>query len=197
MHNISDKFEFRPDRTNDYGVSCSWAFKKIPIDLLWKNAVSMLARSFLIESSSKLLVTRTSIKARTSLISDRIRLLTFELLALEWWTFYFRTWISLRRVGQSWSNFIRSITGGVERLHNVLRQIGSKLWCLHASSFIFYRIIIKVAGNQDKHKSSDEFDFRPDQTTHFWVTCPWMMNILLSNLNISEASWSILIKFYM
>ena len=32
-------------------------------------------------------------------------------------------------------------------------------WCLHASSFIFDRIIIKVAGNQDRHKSSDEFDF--------------------------------------
>ena len=48
----------------------------------------MLACSFLIESSSKLLVTRTGIKARTSLISGRIRLLTLELLALEWWKFY-------------------------------------------------------------------------------------------------------------
>ena len=48
----------------------------------------MLARSCLIESSSKLLVTRTGIKARTSLISGRIRLLTLELLALEWQKFY-------------------------------------------------------------------------------------------------------------
>ena len=48
----------------------------------------MLARSFLIESSSKLLVTRTGIKARTSLILGRIRLLTLELLALEWRKFY-------------------------------------------------------------------------------------------------------------
>ena len=48
----------------------------------------MLARSCLIESSSKLLVTRTGIKARMSSISGRIRLLTLELLALEWWTFY-------------------------------------------------------------------------------------------------------------
>ena len=48
----------------------------------------MLARSFLIESSSKLLVTRTGIKTRTSLISGRIRLLTSELLALEWQRFY-------------------------------------------------------------------------------------------------------------
>ena len=48
----------------------------------------MLARSFLIESSSKLLVTRTGIKAQTSLILGRIRLLTLELLALEWQKFY-------------------------------------------------------------------------------------------------------------
>ena len=34
-------------------------------------------------------------------------------------------------------------------------------WCLHASSFIFDQIVIKVAGNQDRHKSSDEFDFGP------------------------------------
>ena len=49
--------------------------------------------------------------------------------------------------------------------------------CLHGSSFIFDRIIIKVAGNQDRYKSSDEFDFGPDQTTHFGVTCPWMMKV--------------------
>ena len=31
--------------------------------------------------------------------------------------------------------------------------------CLLASSFIFDRIIIKVAGNQDRHKSLVEFNF--------------------------------------
>ena len=44
--------------------------------------------------------------------------------------------------------------------------------CLHASSFILDRIIIKVAGKQRRHKSLDEFDFGLDQTTHFGVTCP-------------------------
>ena len=44
----------------------------------------MLALSFLIESSSKLLVTRTGIRAQTSLILGQIRQLTLELLALEW-----------------------------------------------------------------------------------------------------------------
>ena len=66
--------------------------------------------------------------------------------------------------------------------------------CLHAGSFIFDWIIIKVAGNQDRHKSSDEFDFGPDQTTHFGVTCPWMTKILHFQTWISlrqvGQSWS-------
>ena len=70
MHKISDKFEFWPDRTTDYGVSCPWGLK----------------------------------------ISHRL------------------------------------IMGK---------------WCLHASSFGFDRIIIKVAGNQDRHKSSAECDLGP------------------------------------
>ena len=32
---------------------------------------------------------------------------------------------------------------------------------LQARSFIFDRIFIKLAGNQDKHKISDEFEFQP------------------------------------
>ena len=66
--------------------------------------------------------------------------------------------------------------------------------CLHASSFIFDRIIIKVAGNQDRHKSWHEFDVGPDQTTHFGVTCPWMTKILHFWTSISlrpvGQSWS-------
>ena len=53
----------------------------------------------------------------------------------------------------------------LERLKISRRLIMGKC-CLHASSFMFDRIIIKIAGNLDRHKSSDEFDFRPDQTTH-------------------------------
>ena len=40
----------------------------------------------------------------------------------------------------------------LERLKISHRLIMGK-WCLHASSFIFDRIVIKVAGNQDRHKS--------------------------------------------
>ena len=40
-------------------------------------------------------------------------------------------------------------------------------WCLHANLFIFYQIIIKIAGNQDRHKNLVDFEFGPNQTTHF------------------------------
>ena len=50
-------------------------------------------------------------------------------------------------------------------------------WCLYASLFNFDWIIIKVASNQDRHKSSVKFNFGPNQTTHFGVTCPWVTKI--------------------
>ena len=70
-------------------------------------------------------------------------------------------------------------------------------YCLHASSFIFDRIIIKIAGNQDRHKSSDESWFRAGSDHSLWSDLPLNdENFKLSNLNISEASWLILIKLY-
>ena len=71
-HKVSDKFEFRPDRTTLYGVRCSWVSKKFPHRLIMEK------------------------------------------------------------------------------------------WCLQASSLIFDRIFIKLAGNQDRHKIWNEFEFRPD-----------------------------------
>ena len=69
--------------------------------------------------------------------------------------------------------------------------------CLHASSFIFDRIIIKNADNQERHKSSNKFDFGPDQDYSLWSYLPLNdANFTLSNLNISEASQPILIKSF-
>ena len=127
MHKILDEFEFRPDRITDYGVSCPWASKTFPIDLYWKNGVSILARSFLIESSSKLLVARTGIKARSSSILGWIRPLILELLALEWRKFHTfeleYLWSQLANLDQ----ILCSTIGVGERLHKVLGHIGSKL----------------------------------------------------------------------
>ena len=59
----------------------------------------------------------------------------------------------------------------LERLKNSHRLIMGK-WCLQASMLIFDRIFVKLAGNQDTHKISDEFEFRPDWICHFGITRP-------------------------
>ena len=58
--------------------------------------------------------------------------------------------------------------------------------CLHASSFIFDQVVIKVAGNQDRHKSSDEFDFGPlVSMAHLYV---FEMRFDLGTLDSGERS---------
>ena len=100
---------------------------------------------------------------------------------------HFWTWISLRPVGQSWSNFMCSFTGVGERLHKGLGPIGSKLWFPwqqkspltyngenDVSTFsLFDPILFILAGNEDMHKNSNKFEFRPDWTTDYGVSCPW------------------------
>ena len=121
-HKSSDEFDFGPDQTTHFGVTCPWMTKIL----------------------------------------------------------HFRIWISLRQVGQSWSNFMCSITGVGERLHKVSGQIRSKLWfpwqqkapielqwekrCLHLFSVVFDQIFFILAGNEDMHKISDEFEFPSDRT---------------------------------
>ena len=63
-----NEFEFRPDRTTDYWVSCPWASKKYPYrPYNGENGVSTFSLLFLIGSFWYFRVTRTSIKAWMSL----------------------------------------------------------------------------------------------------------------------------------
>ena len=71
-----------------------------------------------------------------------------------------------------------SITGCGERLHNVSRQIGSKLRCpwqqkgpIDLLWGKWCPILFILAGNEDMHKILDEFKFRPDRTTDCGVSC--------------------------
>ena len=84
MHNIMNEFEFRPDRTTDYGVSCPWASKKYPHRLIMgKMVFPLFLCCFFIGSFWYFHATRTSIKAWMSSNFRQIRLLTTELAALE------------------------------------------------------------------------------------------------------------------
>ena len=44
--------------------------------------------------------------------------------------------------------------------------------CCHFFSAVFYQILFILAGNDDMHESSEEFEFRPDLTTDAGVSCP-------------------------
>ena len=78
MHESLNEFKFRLDTTTNSRVICPCASEK-----LMYNVVNTLAPSFLIESSSFLQGTRTTIKSLTSSNFDQIRLWTAELAALE------------------------------------------------------------------------------------------------------------------
>ena len=44
--------------------------------------------------------------------------------------------------------------------------------CCHFFSAVFYPIHFILAGNDDMHESSKEFEFLPDPTTDYGVSCP-------------------------
>ena len=115
--------------------------RKRPLTCNGENDVSTFSLLFFIRSFSKLQVTRTGIKPRTSSNFGQIGLLPTELGALSVWKYSHRLIM--------WK------------------------WCLQARSFIFDRLFIKLADNQDRHKISDVFEFQPDWISHLGVTCPW------------------------
>ena len=73
---------------------------------------------------------------------------------------YIKAWMSLN-LGQ-----IPPLTmelAALERLKNR---------CHHFFSVAIDPILFKLAGNEDMHNTLDEFEFRPDQTTDYGVSCP-------------------------
>ena len=44
--------------------------------------------------------------------------------------------------------------------------------CLHLVFVVFYQIFFELADNEDKHKISDEFQFRPDRINPYRVRYP-------------------------
>ena len=149
----------------------------------------MLGRSFSIESSSKLLVTRTGIKAQTSLISGQISPLTLELLALEWRKFYTfelkYLWGQLANLDQILYVASLGLGKGCIMFWGRLDQNS----CVHGNrkppltykgengvhlfSVAFDLILLILAANENMHKVSHEFEFRPDRTTDYGVSCHW------------------------
>ena len=73
---------------------------------------------------------------------------------------YMRAWMSLK-FGQ-----IRLLVS------MAIDRVIMEKWCCHFFSAVFYPIVFILAGNDDMHESSEEFEIRPDPTTDCGVSCP-------------------------
>ena len=85
MHKILDEFEFQPDQTTYYGVSCPWVFKTSNISTF----LAHLSRRLTRWAYSIPMVRRPSVRRRP----------------------HFQTWISLKPIGQCWSNYMCTSLG--------------------------------------------------------------------------------------
>ena len=165
----------------------------------------MLPRSFLFESSSKLLVIRTDIKARTILISGRIRLLTLELFALEWRKFCtfeleYR-WYQLANLDQILCVASLVVEKGCIMFWGRLDQNsgvhGNRKTPLTYNRENGVSTFSRLLLIRSKSLKLGRVRFWADSERSFWSYLPLSdENFALLNLNISEASWPILIKFY-
>ena len=71
-------------------------------------------------------------------------------------------------------------------------DLQSEKCCDHSSVFIFDWNFFVLAGNEDMHKSLDEFEFQPDPTTYYGVMCPWVSEKSMYNV-VNTLAPSVLI----
>ena len=162
--------------------------QKPPLTYNGENNVSTFSRLIVIWYFLYLQVTRTCIKSRTSSNFCQIEPLTTELYALsvpiafEWGKWYFifsqLLWIQTSSNLQEMRTGIKSQTGlNFGHIWLVILELPAlqpwKKWCLQLFSVTFDWVFVKLAGNEDRHKSSNKFEFGSDRIIHFGVICPW------------------------
>ena len=176
-HKTSDEFKFRSYLTSHFGVTCHWAVKK-------KWCLQLFSVTF-----DWIFVKLTCNEDRHKIPDE------FEIgpghygvicpwafpLTLNWENgvsiFSQLLWI------QSSSNLQEMRTGIKPRTSSNFGRIWAVIlelhalerWkkCLQLFSVTFDWIFVKLAGNKDRHKSSNEFEFGPDRIIHFGVIRPW------------------------
>ena len=178
-------------QTFRYGVIRPWAF---PLTLNGENGVSIFSQLLWIQSSSNLQVTRTGIKSQMSWNFGRIWPVILELRALERWKkwclqFFSVTfdWIFVKLVGNEDRHKSSSeLEVGPDRI------IYFGVICLERGIFFpytyngennvftFYQLLlIQSSSNLQVTKTGMKcwtgFEFWPDLTSHFGVTCPWVV----------------------
>ena len=110
---------------------------------------------------------------------------SFSHLQITWSGIEYQTTSNFGQIGPLSTEY-----GARERLNNFPYTYNLKMvspsYLVH-----FYWIFVKLAGNQDRHKISDEFEFRPVRISHTGVTRPWgriKFSIYLWNLKNQLAN---------
>ena len=98
---------------------------------------------------------------------------------------HFWTWISLKPVGQSWSNFMCSIIGVGERLHKVLGQIDLGTLDSGERSLPFGLLVVNYVVFE-----ANKIKFKPNQ--YFSCTVTFELNAYLMGLflDFGPRNWS-------
>ena len=161
----------------------------------------MLARSFLIESSSKLLVTRTGIKAWSSLILDRIRPLILELHSLEWQKFHTceleNLWSQLANLDQilcvAWLGWGKGCIRFWGRLDQNSGFHGNRKPPLTYNGENDVSTFSRLLAHLSRRLTGWAYRMGLEPAS----VCPCVRASTLSNMNISETSRPITTKFYL
>ena len=88
-------------------------------------------------------------------------------------------WIQISSNLQEMRTGIKSRTGlNFGRIWPVILELTAlqrwkKKRCLQLFSVTFDWVFVKLAGNEDRHKSWNKFEFGSDRIIHFGVICPW------------------------
>ena len=112
----------------------------------------------------------------------------------EWDCIQFRTRWSIMTMDNRWSESAALFTALIDVIRSSFHhyqglylnffssvttdfKISSALrWAIQDQGPLVYQIFFKFAGNKDRHKISDKFEFRPDWTTPYGIRCPWTSN---------------------
>ena len=180
-HNIADGFELRLNQIIQFGVTCPWGQIKFSIDLLRnrEDELAILISFYLYHQwgrgkaafrfwsrfyhncgfhGNRKLPLKYNGENDVCTLTPSVLIRSSSNLQIT------RTGIkSCTRSNFGQIEPLPSELGALERLKNSLWLIMGK-WCLQANTFIFDWIFVKLAGNQNRHKISDEFKLWPDRS---------------------------------
>ena len=184
MHKSLDEFEFRPDPTTDYGVSCPWASKKstsplcsVAIDpILFKLAGNEDMHNILDEFEFRPdLTIDYGVSCPWASEKNSNRLIMGKTKSSRFLGCFLIGSFSYLQVIRTYIKAYMSLNfGQIPPLTTELAALGRlKNRCHHVISVDIDPIFFKLAGNKNMHNIMNEFEFRPDLTTDYGVSCPW------------------------